>query len=188
MGWPAGYHVLMVPVLDAATMASALTRLGELAAAEGRSLELTVVGGASMLLGFGARRSTRDVDYVSSNVPDDVLSPLARVVAAERGWPDDWLNGNARHFVRSASVGPVLLERPGLVIRSVSLPHLLATKLLALRDDVDRQDAVALIRRIGASRDAVELALSPYVPPDRLVEVGYELQDLFEELDDDPAR
>ncbi|MBC7173239.1 MAG: hypothetical protein H5U40_12450 [Polyangiaceae bacterium] len=66
----------MASVLDVAEMSAALTRLGELASEECVHLELVVVGGASMLLGLGSRRSTRDVDYVASNVPDEKLQEL----------------------------------------------------------------------------------------------------------------
>ena len=45
-----------------------LTRLGELAQAQGISIELTLLGGAVMVLAFHARESTRDVDAV-------ILSP-----------------------------------------------------------------------------------------------------------------
>jgi hypothetical protein len=49
-------------LLDRATMEQALVRLGELAAAEGHTLTLIVVGGAAMVLNYQARRSTQDVD------------------------------------------------------------------------------------------------------------------------------
>jgi hypothetical protein len=92
--------------LDATEMRSALTRLGEIAEDEGMYLELTVVGGACMLLGLGATASTRDVDYVASNASDEELRRLARIVAAERGWPEDWLNGNARTSFESRPRAP----------------------------------------------------------------------------------
>jgi hypothetical protein len=41
-----------------------LRRLGELAQAKGLQIELTLVGGAVMVLQFNARPSTRDVDVV----------------------------------------------------------------------------------------------------------------------------
>lgn len=42
----------------------ALTRLGELAAARGESIDLVLVGGGVMVLEFEARVSTRDLDVV----------------------------------------------------------------------------------------------------------------------------
>jgi hypothetical protein len=41
-----------------------LRRLGELAEAQGFHIQLTLVGGAAMVLGFDARQSTRDVDAI----------------------------------------------------------------------------------------------------------------------------
>lgn len=42
----------------------ALTRLGQLAAADGHHVVLVVVGGAAMVLGYQARLATHDIDAI----------------------------------------------------------------------------------------------------------------------------
>ncbi len=83
---------------------AALSRMGELAHERGISLELLVVGGAAMVLGYNARASTHDIDAV-------ILEPtqasevrlMAADVAAELGWPDDWFNGGEGFRARTAT-------------------------------------------------------------------------------------
>jgi hypothetical protein len=114
-----------------------LRRLGELAVARGIELDLVVVGGAAMVLGFSAREATKDVDVVIRAPAAAIVRQLAGDLADELGWPTDWLNDAAKGFVGQPSSGPILLEAPGIVARSVSVEHLLALKLGAWRDDVD---------------------------------------------------
>lgn len=58
-------------------------------------------------------------------------------------------------------------------------------KLMAARDDVDRADAVCLIRALGLPRLSVEHAIAPYVPAQRFREVCYELEDVWDDVDGD---
>ena len=68
----------------------ALRRLGELALAEAVEIRLIAVGGTAMILGFGARLSTKDVDALVLE-PADVsrVRSGAHQVAREEQWPDD---------------------------------------------------------------------------------------------------
>jgi hypothetical protein len=69
---------------------AALERLGQLAAADGYTLRLVVVGGAAMVLGYDARLSTHNVDALFLAPPQaHVVRTWAKVVAQEYGWPDD---------------------------------------------------------------------------------------------------
>jgi predicted nucleotidyltransferase len=102
-------------LLEREELIAALQRLGELAQARGEQIELVVVGGAAMVLGFSARSSTQDVDAVA--IPASLTSlvrELARQVAQERGWPEDWLNDAAKGYLVGLSAGPVLLTAPGI--------------------------------------------------------------------------
>ena len=49
---------------------AAFARLGQLAAADGYTLRLVLVGGAAMVLGYDARQSTQDVDALFLAPPD----------------------------------------------------------------------------------------------------------------------
>jgi len=77
-----------------------IRRLGQLAVDSGLKIELVLVGGALMVLRFHARESTRDVD-VAVLAPAEAreVRELARLVAAEQSWPNDWLNDGAKGYL-----------------------------------------------------------------------------------------
>src|SRR3989304_669393 len=107
-----------------------LTRLGEMAQAQGLHVQLTLVGGAVMVLGYQARESTRDVDVVILSPRDaQLVRKFAKQVAEERDWPEDWLNDGAKGYMVGISDGPVLFSAPGIEARAPSLAQLLAMKL-----------------------------------------------------------
>lgn len=69
-----------------AELRDAIRRLGELAMAEASDLNLLLLGGAVMVLAFGARQSTRDLDVVFLPPTDpNTARRLAATVALERG-------------------------------------------------------------------------------------------------------
>jgi hypothetical protein len=162
-----------------------LTRLGELAQAQGISIELTLLGGAVMVLAFHARESTRDVDAV-------ILSPrearkvreLAKQVADEKNWDEDWLNDAAKGYLMGISEGQVLFTAPGIIARAPSLAQLLAMKLSAWRDDVDIADARRLLREIssGQDKDRIWKNMEPYLVPGDELKAQYAFLDLWESL------
>lgn len=51
-------------LLEREELIAALKQLGELADGRGQHLDLVIIGGAAMVLGFNARASTHDVDAV----------------------------------------------------------------------------------------------------------------------------
>src|SRR5438105_7607592 len=96
-------------------IAEGLERLGRLAADSGINIELVLIGGALMVLRFEARESTRDLDVaILAPAEANKVRDLARKVAAELGWPDDWLNDGAKGYLVGLSKGPVVLSAPGI--------------------------------------------------------------------------
>jgi hypothetical protein len=163
----------------------AWTRLGELAHAEGKSIEIIVVGGAVMAVYFQSRASTADVDAIFE--PASETRRWADVVADDLGFPSDWPNDGAKGYITVASSGPALRRSAGIVVRTVALAHLLALKLMAWRDDVDFSDALTILKALVAEPDtpcsspAEILALvEPYFVPSRRMKASYAVEELWE--------
>jgi hypothetical protein len=162
-----------------------LKRLGELAKAQGLHIRLTLVGGAVMVLGYQARQSTRDVDAVIIAPKEArLVRALAKQVAEERNWPEDWLNDGAKGYLVGISEGPILFRAPGIEARAPSLEQLLAMKLSAWRDDLDISDARRLLQEIesGRSKDEIWQSLEPYLVPGDELTAQYAFLDLWESL------
>lgn len=162
-----------------------LRRLGELAQAQGLHIRLTLVGGAVMVLGYQARQSTRDVDAVIMAPKEArLVRALAKQIAEEHDWPEDWLNDGAKGYLVGISEGPVLFSAPGIEARAPSLEQLLAMKLSAWRDDLDISDARRLMQEIKGKRDKDEIwqSLEPYLVPGDELTAQYAFLDLWESL------
>ena len=128
---------------------TALTRLGEIAAAQGETIELLLVGGGAMVLLFDARDSTKDLDVAIISPADAARTRgLAREVATELSLPEDWLNDAAKGFLVGNSVGREAFASTGITVRTPATEQLLARKLCAWRDDVDIADARRLLIEI----------------------------------------
>ena len=162
-----------------------LKRLGELAQTKGLHIQLTLVGDAVMVLRYDARPSTRDVDAVIL-LPREarLVREMARQVADERDWPEDWLNDGAKGYLVGISNGPILFQAAGIEARAPAIEQLVAMKLSAWRDDIDISDARRLLEEVGKGRKRDELwqSIEPYlVKGDRLT-AQYAFLDLWESI------
>jgi hypothetical protein len=166
-------------------IAEGLERLGRLAADSGINIELVLIGGALMVLRFEARESTRDVDVaILAPAEANKVRDLARRVAAELGWPDDWLNDGAKGYLVGLSKGPVVLSAPGIEVRSPGTAQVLAMKLSAWRDDIDIADATRLLEEMTGDRDEIWREVEPYLVPGSELKAQYAYADLWEARDD----
>ena len=165
-------------------IAEGIQRLGLLAVESGINIELVLIGGALMVLRFRARESTRDVDVVIL-APGDAqkVRELARRVAEEYGWAEDWLNDGAKGYLIGLSSGPVVLSAPGIEVRSPDTAQLLAMKLSAWRDDVDIDDARVLLSKLSGDRDSIWRLIETYIVPGRELKASYAFADLWEAED-----
>jgi len=142
-------------ILTKREIIEALERLGQLAEAQGEKVELVLVGGA-----------------------------LAKTIAVERDWPEDWLNDAVKGYLVGLSLGPVIFSAPGIEVRRPSIAQLLAMKLSAWRDDVDIADARRLLTELRSGRDREEVwqDVRPYLIPGDELKAHYAFQDLWESL------
>jgi hypothetical protein len=148
--------------------------------AVGERGEIVVLGGAALVLLFGARETTKDVDaYFLAPVGSEMRAAVAKV-AEQLRLPEDWLNDGAKGFLVGLTIGAVLYESEFLLARAVSTEQLLAMKLAAWRDAIDRGDARLLLGKMSGSMEEVWEALKPLVPPLQLDKAWYAFQDLWE--------
>ena len=162
-----------------------LKRLGELAQAKGLHVQLTLVGGAVMVLRFNARVSTRDIDAVILQPREArLVRELAKHVADEFEWTEDWLNDGAKGYLVGISDGPIVFQAPGIEARSPSMEQLLAMKLSAWRDDIDISDARRILQEVGQgkAKDEVWEKLEPFLIKGDELTAQYAFWDLWETL------
>jgi len=160
----------------------ALTRLGQLATEHGDRIELLLVGGSVMVLLFGTRESTKDVDAVILHPREAALvRQLARTIAQENGWPDDWLNDAVKGFLVGTGQAEVVFASAGITAWRPSLEQLLALKLCAWRDDVDIADARRLLQELPGAYNEVWRRVSVHLQPGRELKARYAFDDLWEE-------
>ena len=105
---------------------------------------------------------------------------MARRVAAEQGWPGDWLNDGAKGYLIGLSSRPVVLSAPGIEVRSPDTAQLLAMKLSAWRDDVDIDDASRLLEEMKGGRVEIWREVEPYLIPGNELKARYAYTDLWE--------
>src|SRR5476649_691929 len=121
--------------LTKAEIIAALARLAELAQDEGVRLEMTLYGGAVMMLAYDARDMTKDVDAIVR--PPEVARRLVARVAVERGLHDEWLNDDVKQFVSTVEAKNELplegVSRAGLRITKPTAKYLLAMKVMEAR-------------------------------------------------------
>jgi hypothetical protein len=160
----------------------ALDQLSQLAVREGIKIELLLVGGGAMVLLFGERESTQDLDIVILAPEDNsVVHRFAKSVAFDRNWNEDWLNDAVKGYLVGITKGPIVFAQAGVVVRTPALSQLLAMKLSAWRDDLDIADARRLLKEIPGSKDDVWQQLAPYLVPGSQLKAQYAFADLWED-------
>lgn len=167
---------------DRATLHRAFERLGELARAAGRVVEISVYGGSALVLTTDFRVGTQDVDAVFEN-DRDFVRHAAGVVADEFGWEPTWINDGVKGFLSanddSAAAKALFRTYPdetgaGLRVLVATAAYLFAMKCLAMRTGgVGESGDVEDIRQLGAqlgiasASDALR-AVSRYYPLEKI--------------------
>ena len=171
--------------LSKSQIETALSRLGEMAARAGSPIRLVLVGGGAMVLAFGARESTRDLD-VAILAPADhaAVRMMAERVAQELQWRSDWLNDAAKGFLVGLSVGPVIFASNGIEVLRPATEQLLAMKLCAWRDDLDISDARRLLDELTGNQQEVWKRVVPFLQPGEELKAQYAFEDLWSTTND----
>src|SRR5689334_5081237 len=87
------------------TLEQAFARLGDMAWAAGKVIEISVYGGSALILTTDFRVATQDVDAVFDH-DRTFLRRSAAVVADEFGWPGNWLNDGVKGFLSARDNSP----------------------------------------------------------------------------------
>lgn len=179
---------------DRATLELAFERLGAIAAAEDKLVEISVYRGSALLLTFDQRAATRDVDAVFDNDRNFVRRAAARV-AEEFGWNSHWINDGVNGFLSALDVQPEAkslirsypsMEGAGLRVFLASPSYLFAMKCMAMRiGGAELSQDIADIRLLGGTLgirtfdDAIAV-VSRYYPDGRISpKTQFGLQEIF---------
>jgi hypothetical protein len=179
---------------DRRALEAAFQRVGEIAAKEGKLIEISVYGGSAMVLTMDFRVSTRDVDAVFEADRSFVRKAI-RIVAEEFGWTEDWLNDGVKGFLSerdSHSESKALFRSypreagPGLRVFVATPAYLFAMKSVAMRaGGIGHSQDIEDIRQLGAllgvesPEDAISI-VSRYYPSDRIApKTRFGLEEIF---------
>jgi len=100
--------------------------------------ELTICGGAALILMGIISRDTVDVDVVATQIPEAVLA-AAKVVAKKLKYPEDWLNNKVNPIIERLPKDwqdhlVTLFTGKAVTIKSISRQDLVSAKLHAAVD------------------------------------------------------
>lgn len=161
---------------------------------QGEPAGIRVIGGAALSLRYFDRRTTEDVD--AKLHPSAPALAVAAEIARTNGWPEDWLNTKADHFIPIAKdVGwEALYDDDNVSVWVASAPALLAMKLKASRPGRDDDDIANLMVICGVTAfdEASELYESYYpgevLPDSALRMLGAILSQGLPEIPREPPR
>ncbi len=149
------------------------------------SHDLIVIGGAAMILHFGASRATRDIDILLLRGDLAELRKAANIVAEEFGLPSDWLSDAAKGF---ADILPPDFYRRLIPLESnfrhlrlyaLGLPDQTAMKIIALREQ-DLDDLEVLLPQLSEEERQVVARIAHHVDtfrPDWAQKMRYFLEE-----------
>ena len=142
--------------------------------------EVSLYGGAVMVLAFKARIATKDVDAIFH--PTAEIRSAAKLIAERHGLVESWLNDGVKGYVVEHS-RKILFQLPNLTVFIPEPDYLLAMKALAARADTeDESDVLTLVRSLGlTSADEVFTIIEKYYPKKQIPpKTQYFIQGLLE--------
>jgi hypothetical protein len=177
---------IQTPKFSKGELEKMLCLLNEQLQKNGITGEICIVGGAAMILAFGSRESTRDIDALVM-APASVRTAAAQV-AETNGLSPNWLNDGAKGFSSGVSTEVrEILKFSHLRVVTPPAEYILAMKCLAARvglDEHDKEDTKFLVKHIGLrSPNAVLGIVEKYYPKERIpAKTQYFIQEVCDEL------
>lgn len=160
------------------------TELNELLSRDNSKAEICIVGGAVMCLVFNAREQTKDVDAIFH--PKSKVYELAKIVAKDKGLPNDWLNDSAKAYINSKIEQVEVLNMSHLKIFAPSAKYMLAMKCLASRVGTkDEDDIEFLIKYLKLKKveDVINIVSSFYDVELIQPKTQYMIEEIIENLE-----
>ncbi|MGH9092340.1 MAG: hypothetical protein ACRDZR_13340 [Acidimicrobiales bacterium] len=151
---------------------AALGDLGDELGRRGIRARLWAVGGVVMVMAFGSRTSTADVDVAAQ--PSGAVFDAALDVARRRGLPERWLNDDAAAWLPPGGQESWMPVRHygELEVFLADERMMLALKLRASRGQRDQHDIRVLLQACGVTTEAAALAIyDEFFPEDPLPRV-----------------
>jgi hypothetical protein len=151
--------------------------------------ELCLFDGTVMVLAYGARLATKDVDAIFQ--PEQIVREAAIKIADQTALPENWLNDAVKGYVSAnhQTFEGNLPQFPNLHVVMPTAGYLLAMKCLASRiestqpEGGDVKDIIFLIRhlKLKSTREVMDV-VSAYYPVNQIpVKAQYLVESLFEE-------
>ncbi|MCR4566591.1 MAG: hypothetical protein K5769_00910 [Pseudobutyrivibrio sp.] len=113
--------------------------------------EIIIVGGGSIMLNYGFRKSTQDFDIMLSGGGSDIKDIIHRV-AEKYNLPDDWMNTDFKRTIsysnklRQVSSHMFSFNHNSLEIRTIKDEYLIAMKMISARQyRNDLSDVVGIL-------------------------------------------
>ena len=181
-------------MLSADDILRGLRKLDARARQHGTLVDLSIYGGAALLLAFDIRRATRDVDAVVRGSPEFLRRTVAEI-ADEEGWPADWLNDGVKGFVSAHERMQPMREfqgtpEGGLRVHLPAPEYLFAMKCMAMRPEGidgshDISDIAALADAAGiADADAALALVEAFYPASRIPpKVRFGIEEIMERVE-----
>ena len=153
--------------MDAEEIKLYLSELNDELKERGIKGEISLFGGAVMVLEFNARIATKDVDAVFYPTPE--IRAAAKRIAERHGLSETWLNDGVKGYVVEHSRN-VLYHWSNLTVFSPAPDYLLAMKALAARAGTqDEDDVLTILKSLGLkTADEVFQILEKYYPKQQI--------------------
>lgn len=142
--------------------------LRELDAQLASPCDVILVGGAAMILHFGAARATRDVDALVLRGEPRELRRAAKAVARVRDLPDDWFNDAVKGYADVLPpdfyhrLVPLDLSLQRIRLYALGRPEQVAMKIVALREQ-DLEDLELLLSLMSETDQEVLVSIMHHV-------------------------
>lgn len=142
--------------MDRNTILDSLKSLNDQLASRQVVGEVLLCGGAAMVLAFGSRAATKDVDAVFA--PTDIMRSAIAAVASTKDLPADWLNDAAKGFFPETQPNiRTILSLPNLRVHCPQPEYILAMKCMSSRADSHDASDIAFLMSLTGLTDAAKV-------------------------------